>query len=440
MPRPVRGWLWQLAALRRDFLGFLSDQARIHGDVVALTPVPTTRFVLVSDPALISEILTTRASEFTKSKQTRTMVGKFLGDGLVLSEGETHRCQRRRLAPAFNGGAVAALGPAIAAEATKWCDEALAKDGPFDFGSAMSDLTLSMIAMALFGGAAEGLGELGAATRTFADAMAQRFNSMPWPGWLPTARNRRETHAIASLDASLAKFRTEDAPVEGARPPLASWLSEAVTRGDITPTEWRDQIATLLFAGHETTAKVLAWLFHLLAWRPELQADLVDELRGVTSPGETLTPAAIQGLPFLDAVLSECLRLYPPVWLFDRSPMAETELGGHKLTSRDAIYLSPYVTQRDPRWFADPLQFAPRRFLDGNVKNAPPFAYLPFGGGPRVCVGRALATVEVKLIAATILARFRVEAVGGERTISPAPGATLGMARPLIVRLRRREI
>lgn len=395
----------QLQALRRDFLGYLLDAAKL-GDLVLLRPAPGVKIWLVAHPELIHEVLVTRAEQVHKSAMTNKMVGKFLGQGLVLAEGEVHRQQRRAVQPSFRGSTVEALIPAIEHATTAMT--ASWRDGQaVEIESTMTGLSLLVIARLLFGeqAGAETDASLQHAMEQFADSMAKRFRSMPLPDWLPTARHRAERAAIDVLDRAISS-RLDDPPRDGL---VAELLATGLAHAQI-----RDQIATLYFAGHETTAKWLTWTLWLIA----RDAELGERLR--EDPDDSL----------LDRVLRESLRLYPPTWLFDRGAVTELELGGHSIPAGATLYLSPWVSHRDPRFFDAPDQFRPERFVDGFEASLPRGAYYPFGFGPRNCVGRRLAELNARVALRSLLLRWRF-CVDPSVSVRPLPAATLRPTDPL---------
>jgi cytochrome P450 len=389
----------QLQALRRDFLGYLLDAATL-GDLVLLRPAPGVKIWLVNHPELIHEILVTRAQDVRKSAMTNKMVGKFLGQGLVLAEAEVHRQQRRVVQPAFQGSKVDALTPAIEA-ATSTVTANWRDGGAVEIESAMTGLSLLVIARLLFGERAGTQTDacMEHAMEQFADSIAQRFRSMPLPDWLPTTRHRAERAAIGVLDRAIAD--------QLAHPPSDGLVAQLLASG-LPHAEIRDQIATLYFAGHETTAKWLTWTLWLIARDAELEQRLCED------PDGTL----------LDRVLRESLRLYPPTWVFDRETTTALELGGYAIPKGSTLYLSPWVSHRDPRYFDAPEQFRPERFVDGFEASLPRGAYYPFGFGPRNCVGRRLAELNARVALRCLLSRWRFT-VDPSVEVRPQPAATL---------------
>jgi cytochrome P450 len=402
-PGPDANPIRQLLALRSDFLGYLLEAAKV-GDLVRLRPAPGMTIYLVNHPDLVEEVLVRQAAKFRKSAMTGRMVGKFLGNGLVLSEGDEYRAQRRRVQPSFHGARVDALIAPIRS-ATEAASATWSDGGLVEIEGAMTGLTLRVIARLLFGGEAEGEPDpaLAHAMEQFAASMASRFRSLPLPEWLPTAQNRAEREAIRVMDAAIA--------ARVATPPADGLLHDLVA-AEAPAKELRDQLATLYFAGHETTAKWLTWTLYLLAAHPEVQE----------------RAAADGGL--LERVLKESLRLYPPTWLFDREALEPVALGGYGLPAGAVLYVSPWVSHRDGRYWSNPERFEPDRFTPEVEASLPRGAYYPFGFGPRNCVGRGLAERNARTALQGLLGRWRFVLPAGAE-VRPEPAATLRPRAPL---------
>ncbi len=422
LPGPPDSSFSQLARLRKDFFAYLIDAAR-YGDLVQLRPAPGVGIVLVNHPDLVEQVLVTDAAQYRKSRSTQRMVGQFLGQGLVLSEGEAHRRDRRLVQPAFHGVRLAGLAPLMAEVAQGW----LARwphGARRELPEALSQLMMQLVARTLFGvREAGGNTEVAAAMSQFAESMAQRFRSLPFPSWLPLPRHRREQRAIAALDAAVSGLLAQ--PERGGDDLLSLLRREP----SFDARAVRDHIVTLYFAGHETTAKLLAWTLWRLSQHPDITARIKAELVTLKSPAEAAIPGR---LPYAEAVLKEVLRLHPSAWVFDRETISTVQLGGHTLPAGTTLYLSPYVAHRDARVFTDALGFDPERFSDAAI--APPRgAYFPFGFGPRNCIGRGFAESAARVLLAVLLPALRLEC---EASPQPVPGATLGMSAGVLYAAR----
>ncbi len=414
LPGPPDSAWSQLARLRKDFFGYLIDAAR-HGDLVRLRPAPGVGIVLVNHPSLVEQVLVTDAAQYCKSGSTQRMVGKFLGQGLVLSEGETHHRARRALQPAFHGARLAALVPHMAEVAqrgmARW-----PKGERRALPEALSQLMMQVVARTLFGLREAQGGEAAAESMAqFAESMAQRFRSIPLPDWLPLPRHRREWRAIAALDAAVTALLAQ--PIRGGDDLLSILRSEP----DFDAKTVRDHIVTLYFAGHETTAKLLAWTCWRLQKHPEIADQVRGELAVLAHPAEAAAPGRV---PYTEAVLKEVLRLHPPTWVFDRETLNEVTLGGHSLCKGTTLYLSPYVSHRDSRVFADAECFDPQRFAAPAPAPARG-AYFPFGFGPRNCIGRGFSENAARVLLAVLLPQLKLEC---DAEPSPVAGATLGIS------------
>jgi cytochrome P450 len=418
LPGPPDSAWSQLKRLRHDFLAYLMDAAR-YGELVLLKPAPMTRIVLVNSPPLIEEILAGKPEAFRKSSMTHRLVGKFLGGGLVLAEGEGHREARRKIQPAFGAARIARLAPMMALEAKVYMDR-WPHGEVRTLPDVLSQLMLRVAARTLFGTLAD-VGTV-PAMQQFAQSMALRFRSVPWPEWVPIPRHAREEKAIAVLDAAVTEMlrRPTDAGDD-----LLSLLREP---GLFDRNELRDHIVTLYFAGHETTAKLLGWALWRLSRHPDMRARVASELRGLPHPAAAGAP---ERMPFTDAVLKETLRLHPPAWLIDREPVADVQLGSVLVPAGTTLYLSPYVAQRDARVFPDPERFDPMRFLSGEPPGRG--SYFPFGFGPRSCIGRGFAESAARVLLAAMLEHVSFDALSDPVA---EPFATLGLGGDLRVRRR----
>jgi cytochrome P450 len=205
----------------------------------------------------------------------------------------------------------------------------------------------------------------------------------------------------------------------------------------MTDHQLRDEVMNILLAGHETTANTLAWACHLLSVHPEVEAKLLAEIDQVLA-GRPPTLQDLPNLPYLDMVLTESIRFYPAVWSFSRQPLDDYELRGYRIPKGSTLIISPYVMHRDPRYYPEPERFHPERWSDGLMKRIPTYAYIPFSGGPRVCIGKQFALMEGALVLATILQQYRLGAVPG-RVVEPIPEITLRPKGGLPMKLHRRH-
>jgi cytochrome P450 len=441
-----------LPELGRDPLGFLTACARRYGDFVPL------RFgllpgLLLSHPDLAEEVLVTQHRYFVKSPTVRRL--RVLGNGLLTSEGEVWRRQRRLMQPAFHRRRVAGYAETMVRQTERML--AGWRDGETrDVVRDMTALTMGIVTETLFGAGLPGgpgtLEELGAALA----AIGEHFNSRTYslrfflPDAVPTPGNLRLRRAIARLDrviygiigerrrGGLADggdllsllLRARDEPdEEGGR-------ASGQGAGGMTDRQLRDEVMTLFLAGHDTTALALSWTWALLAQHPVAEARLHAELREVLG-GRAPAAADLPRLRYTEHVLTEALRLYPPAWAVGRQAVADCEIGGRRVRRGTVVTISQWVIHRDPRFFADADAFRPERWADGLAGRLPRYAYFPFGGGPRVCIGAGFAMTEAVLLLATIAQRFRLSLEAGF-ALTPQPFVTLRPKHGVRTVLRRR--
>lgn len=373
-------------------------------------------FYLVSDPELIREVLVTQAANFPKDGRDVAILDRAIGHGLVSANGAEHKRQRRLTQPAFHTRRIDAYAGTMVDYTTAMLDEW--RDGQeMDVAEAMSSLTMFIVARTLFGAdrvamkdTAEGIG---AAIHVIQAATNNEFQS-PFllPEWLPTAMNRQRRVARTVLyeiiDRLIAERRAEgDAADSGDL--LSMLLLSCDDAGDrMSDDEVRDQAVTLFVAGHETTSNALTWTWYLLSQHPAEEARLHAELDAALG-GRPPVLADLPHLPYTLQVIKEAMRLYPPAWVVNiRRAAADTTLGSYAVKKGDRLWLSPFVMHRRPTFFPDPERFDPDRWTPERERALPKFAYMPFGGGPRVCIGNGFALMEAHLIVAAVAQRYRL--------------------------------
>ena len=416
--------LKNLLGFQRDSLRFFTETAR-YGDVSTFK-VGSIPLYLVSHPDLIRDILVTRAKDFHKSLAFERLK-PLLGNGLLTSEDEFHHRQRRLAAPAFHRQRLVAYGEDMTAYAVQ-TGERWQPGQVVDMAAEMMRLTLAIAGKTLFGADVEQEApEVGQALTDVMHAFI-RLNSPLAPlldrlSFLPS--NRKAEAAIRQLDAIVYRMIAERRKSGVDRGDLLSMLLEARDEeGDqtgMTDRQVRDESMTIFLAGHETTAVLLTWTWYLLSQHPRVAEKLHAEVDGVLAgraPGVDDLPK----LTYTRQVLSETLRLYPPAYATGRRALVDYQAGEYLIPAGSNIILSQWVVQHDPRWWPDPLAFQPERWTPEAEASRPRFAYFPFGGGPRVCIGEQFAWMEGTLILAALSQRWqpRLE-----------PGFTVGM-EPLI--------
>jgi len=421
-------------------LQFICYVQKAYGDVARFRVGPS-HWVLVSDPKLVWEMMVERASEFRKPAVARRLWEKFLGDGLLTTEGEVWRRQNRLIRPAFKKGRINAYGETMVAYTERmmadWTD-----GQELDLGEALVALTLEVVAKTLFDAdVREGSARVGEAMKVLNVEMLNHiYMPVPLPRWWPSKANRRKIKAIDDIEAIVRDVIEERRSGGEDKGDLLSMLvfSTDDTGDRLTDKEIRDQAMTLFFAGHETTAHALTWSWYLLARYPEVTRRLQADIDAVAGDN-ALTVAMLKELPYLSQVVDECLRILPSVWVFMKEPIETTHLGDYRIDKGTQIMISPYVLQHDARWFPSPETFDPDRFSKERAKSLPKGAYVPFSGGSRICAGRNFALMEMRLILGTMLQRL-VPEVPEDHV--PTKEAVLSMqpkdGLPATVRFRKR--
>lgn len=416
----------------------------------ALLNIGTRRMLLISHPDDVAHVLISQNRRFHKGRALRLM-HRVLGDGLLTSEDDFWRRQRRLAQPAFHRQRVAQYGEAILEVTERLLDEW--HDGQErDVARDMTRLGLSVAGTCLFG---MEVGDQADVVRTNLAAAMRYGNRIikaiwPPPPWMPSPGRRRFEEAARHLDHVVFDIidRRRRAAADGAAPPddLLALLMEAQDDAGrpMTDQQLRDECMTLLLAGHETSANALSWTFYLLSRHPEVAERLRQELDGCLAEAP-LSSERVDRLPYLRAVVSEALRLYPPVWLMVRESVAPFDLGGDPYPAGLQVLISPFVVHHDGRWFPDPEAFRPERWLAGAKDDRPALAYLPFGAGPRLCIGRPFALLEISLVLATVLSRWelsRTDAapVAADPLITLRPRGGPGGRDGLLMALRQRHV
>jgi cytochrome P450 len=425
-PGPKGGYLFgSAAAFRRDQLGFYVSCAREYGDVVQTRMGPY-RILLIYHPDAIEELFVARNRDFIKSPGVR-LLRPLLGDGLFLSEGDTWLRQRRLVQPAFHRQRVAGYGDVMAAFAERhvagWKDRDV-----IEVHGEMMALTQAIVGKTLFDADVSGdAHEAGQAARVLAEDFGARLQSLRLiPYWLPTPRNLRTRRAIRHLDGLIHRIIAERRASADDRGDLLSMLLHAQDADDgsrMTGQQVRDEVMTMFLAGHETTAVALSWTWYLLAQHPDANARLADELRDVLG-GRAPSVADLPRLKYAGMAVTESMRLYPPAYGIGRQAARATEIAGQAIAPGDILIAPTWVVHRDRRWFEESEAFRPERWAGDLAQRLPRFAYFPFGGGPRQCIGNSFAQMEAVLVLATIAQRFRLSLVPGQR-ITPTPYITL---------------
>jgi len=402
-----------LFAYRRGPLPFFQNLAAQYGDISYFKLGPQEAFFL-NHPDYIKDVLVTNNHNFIKGLALQR-AKRLLGEGLLTSEGEFHRRQRRLAQPAFHRARIASYASVMTDYATQ--TRARWRDGEtLDMSEEMMRLTLGIVGKTLFDAdVVSDAQEVGEAMTVVMDL----FNTITIPFFellqkLPLPQLRRFDNAKAKLDAIIYRLIEERRRSGEDRGDLLSMLLLAQdTEGDggrMTDAQLRDEVMTIFLAGHETTANAMTWTWYVLSQNPHAEAELHEELDRVLA-GRLPTFADVAQLKYTEMVVAESMRLYPPAWAIGRLALKECKIAGYVVPARSLVLMSQYVMHRDPRYFPDPLRFDPQRWTAEARESRPQFCYFPFGGGPRRCIGEGFAWMEGILLLATLAQQWQLRLV-----------------------------
>ncbi len=422
----------------QDPLGFLTKCEHEYGEIVPLR-LGLTPACLLSQPDYIEQVFKDRLL-FIKSRGFRAL-RTLLGEGLFTSEGESWFRQRRLAQPVFHQKRIAGYGESMVANTEQMLNEW--QDGETrDIQPDMMRLTLSVVMKSLFNfdvsqkEAKVVAHALDVAMDWFDSKRKQNF--IFWE-WFPRPENVRYKNAIAQMDKTIYDI-IEQRRTSGEEPgDLLSMLMQARDEEDgtqMTDKQLRDEVATLMLAGHETTANTLLWTWMLLSQHPEVQNKLLEELQDVLG-SRSPSVADISRLRYTNMVIKEAMRLYPPVALLGREAVQDCQIGDYEVPAGCLIMMSQWVMHRNPRYFEDPEEFKPERWADDLEKQLPRGVYFPFGDGPRICIGKGFALMEAVLLLATIAQKFQLTLVP-DHPIVPQNSLTLRPEYGLKVVLHKR--
>ena len=401
---------WSFGPLKENPLEFFSGLARDYGDVAGIRLV-NFRSIFINHPSAIEEVLVGHPRRYIKGRVLRANRHVF-GEGLLTSEGDFWLRQRRLVQPAFHRARIAAYAETMV-EYTERMLETWRAGEQRDVHQEMTRLTLQIVAKTLFnanvGGDAQ---DVGKSLELLLELGADFRRTLFVPHWVPTFTNLRIKREIAFIESILSRIIIERRASGRDTGDLLSMLLEAQDEDGsrMNDKQLRDETITLFLAGHETTASSLSWTWWLLAQNPSAEAKLhaeLDEVLGVGAPSLENLPR----LPYAGNVITESLRLYPSAWGLARIAVEDHELAGYPVKKGMGVAMAQWVVHRDPRWYDQPEEFHPERWEGDFAKRIPRFAYFPFGGGPRQCIGNSFALMEATLILATVAQKYRLRLV-----------------------------
>jgi cytochrome P450 len=426
--------LANLAKLRANPFGFLMGLAEDQGGIAYFKFGPIANFYLVTEPDYIREILTKQWVKTVKWERLTKASNRVAKFNIVFLEGEVWRSQRKLLTPAFHTKRVQDYLNLMKTHTLKLAQR-WESDQVYDIKHEMTGLTMAIIGEILFG--IQDIEREAAPLSQAIDILLSQFvkdagSLVVMPKWLPSERNKRERQAKETVVSYLHEVIQSRRTAEIDHGDVLSALlfaTDAETGESLTDEQIGDELYSLFVAGHETTALWVTWALYLLAKHPEMQTQLQHEI--ISSSGD---------MPLLDRVLKETLRMYPPAWsLFMRRVVEDIQLDTHTIPKGNIIYISPYIQHHLPQFWEKPDEFKPSRFEGDWKAKQPAYIYMPFGSGPRVCMGAYLAEIEAKVILQIILTHYEVLLVYPNQSVQMDGGFTLRPYPSLNLRLRERR-
>ena len=427
--------------IRHDPLRFGLEMVRQYGDIVRIRLLFWPAY-LVNHPDGVKHVLQENPRNYHKDLAPYRLLKPLLGQGLVTNDGESWLQQRRLIRPAFHRKRLAAFGTLMTGATLTMLDQwqrFAGWDQPLEVAAEMLRLTLRIAGQALFNI------DLSDETPTVGQAVASvnkllsEYLYAPFPSLIiPTPRSRRLQAACRTLDQVVHDIITQRRQQNTDTGDLLSMLllaHDERTDQSMNDQQVRDEVMTLLIAGHETVSTALTWAWYLLSQHPEIERRLHSELDDVLG-GHLPTVEHLARLTYTRMVTEEVLRLYPPAWIFGRKAIADDEIGGYFVPANSMIVLSPYMTHRHPAFWDNPEVFEPERFAPEREASRPHYAYFPFGGGPRMCIGSNFALMEMQLILATVAQRYKLRLVPGH-PVEPEALLSLRPRHGLLMTLRR---
>ncbi|RBI62430.1 cytochrome P450 [halophilic archaeon] len=406
---PLVGNIVDLVRGQGDFYEAVAEE---YGDVARITLPGIGEMFLLSDPAAIEQVLLGESEQYTKAAFSQDQLGELLGDGLVLSKGDHWQRQRQMIQPAFYRERIGEYADVMVRRTAELTDE-WESGGTYDIEDEMKQLTLRILADAMFGTDIDyDEWEIRETVRALQEPGKPRKQPLAYvvPKWVPIPMWRRYKAGIAHIEDLIAELIDRRQHSDAGREDLLSMLLTA--RGEdgtgMSDEQIRDELITFLFAGHETTATALTFTWYLLGKHPDVERRLVAELDDVLG-GDQPTMADLPDLTYTEDVIREAMRMYPPVPMIPRETTTNVELGGYQFPEGTVVVPAQWTVHHDETYYEEPWAFRPERWTDGFSDDVPRFAYFPFGGGPRRCIGEQFAMIEAQLVLATIAQQYSLD-------------------------------
>lgn len=441
---PPRTSLSEAPAMLRDLVGdrlaMMTTAIGNHGDAVRMVAGPKTLY-LFNHPDHAKRVLTENHGNYHKGIG-QVHAKRALGDGLLTSEGELWRAQRRTMRPVFGHQRIADQADAVAKEAAALVDRlwTRSRNGPVDLAAEATGLTLGVLGRTLLDTDLHAFDTIGEAFESVQDqAMFDMVTMNGLPVWLPFPVQTRFRRARRELQRIVGRLVRDHVPSEGANDALSRVIADAAAEPNprARSRRVRDELVTLLLAGHETTASTLSWAFYLVDRNPGTAERLREEAVRVLGD-RTPTYEDLHELTYTTMVVQETMRLYPPVWILPRRALADDEVGGYHVPAGSDVLICPYTLHRRPDSWNDPGRFDPERFDPANRDDRHRYSYIPFGAGPRVCIGSNLGMLEAVFVLATVSRELRLTLPPGHRAV-PEPMLSLRVKGGLPMTVRRAQ-
>lgn len=422
-----------------EFFAVMKEMQQKGGDLVYMPSLPGVTNFNVFSPDIAYDILVQHTEHYQKPKLAKTMFKSSFGNGIFFSEGDFWRRQRKLAQPAFHHVRINAYANDMVAQTLRRLDR-WQSGMTLDIDQEMHALTLVIVINVLFKTdvtnmteqVAQGMKELGEVTARQITSVPQALLAM-LPGWVPVPLNRRKQRAVDMINPILYQLIADHRKGGADKGDLLSMFLQSrdeETGEGMSDFQIRDELMTMFIAGHETSAVALSWALLEIARKPEIEAKLFAEVDSVLQ-GRAPTLDDLPNLPYTLQVIKETLRFYPPAIFISRQPLKPMDLGGKTVRPSDLINTVSVVIHHDERWYPAPERFDPERFTGDFEKNLPKCAYIPFGTGPRVCIGNGFAMLEMQLVLATLIQRFRFVLLPETEPVKPTFNITLGFQDPL---------
>jgi len=413
---------------KTDPLGTATSLQQEFGDVVHLKLGPYDWYVL-GHPDHVKDVLVTRSRDFGKTDQFKKILSTVDGNGLVISEGDFWLRQRRIIQPVFHHDVLGEYGRVIVNQTKRWISK-WESGQEMNLADELTNITLTIAAQIFLGMEVEDDAlELGSAVTTVSKAMYREFTDVvPLPDWLPISSKQQKREAIATLDRMIhAAIARANASPESAGNMLGRMILARDPEGTgaaMTLKEVRDEAMTMFNAGHDSTAATLSWSFYMLLKNQQVYAQMVVDIQKTFGHDEA-EPSRLAEVPLTMQVAKETMRLYPAAWIIPRQANQDLEIAEFAIAKGSLVNVFPYVTQRDERFWVRPNDFLPERFGPENEHKIVPFSWFPFGAGPRSCIGRDFALMEIQLVLITILQNFDLSLALGRENVEMNPMISL---------------